>query len=100
MRICSLFLLLSFGVAHGADKVAPVRFSRDILPILSENCFQCHGPDEKARKAHLRLDIPDCLKAEAKSGLAVIAPKRSAESELVGRINSADASQLMPPPKS
>src|SRR5436190_5577999 len=91
---------LLFQARSAAAGGQPVQFSRDILPILSENCFQCHGPDEKARKAHLRLDVPDCLHAEAKSGQAVIAPKKPADSELVARILSTDAAQMMPPPRS
>ena len=42
----------------GADP-AQINFSRDILPILSDNCYSCHGPDEKARKAKLRLDTQE-----------------------------------------
>ncbi len=100
MRIIAIFVLLSAGAARGADKPAPVQFSRDVLPVLSANCFQCHGPDEKARKAHLRLDVPDSLRAQAKSGLAVIAAGKSAASELIARITSTDASEQMPPVKS
>src|SRR5258708_37974980 len=100
MRIYAIFVLLAWGVARGEENPAPVRFSRDILPILSAHCFQCHGPDEKARKVHLRLDVPESLKAEAKSGLSVIAPRNSAESELIVRVTAADASEVMPPPKS
>src|SRR5581483_2603860 len=51
-----LLTLILGGPCRGADAAPAVRFSRDVLPILAENCFQCHGPDEKARKAKLRLD--------------------------------------------
>src|SRR5438093_1941953 len=79
------------GMAHAAD--APkVHFSRDVLPILAENCFKCHGPDEKARKAKLRLDT--------KSGaLAVVVPGKSGESELVRRIHAPTEDGGMPPPQ-
>jgi hypothetical protein len=74
-----------------------VDFSRDILPILSNNCFRCHGPDAKARKANLRLDSrEDALRKEA----PVIVPGQSAESELYLRITSDDESEVMPPPRS
>src|SRR5262245_1684457 len=76
---------------------ATVDFSRDILPILSDNCFLCHGPDSGTRKAGLRLDIPEgALRAEH----PVIVPGQSAESELFLRIRSDDALEVMPPPKS
>jgi mono/diheme cytochrome c family protein len=70
----------------------PVQFSRAILPILSQNCFQCHGPDEKARKAKLRLDTQDGARK-------VIIPGRSADSELVRRISAEDPEERMPPLK-
>jgi hypothetical protein len=72
-------------------------FSREILPILSEHCFPCHGPDAGARKADLRLDTKEgALRVDN----AVIVPGRSDESEVYLRISSADESELMPPPKS
>ena len=100
MRTIAIVVLALAGVARGAENPAPVQFSRDILPILSENCFQCHGPDEKARKAHLRLDVPQNLKARAKNDLAIVAAGKSAESELIARIMSTDPGEIMPPPKS
>ena len=73
-----------------------VDFARDVLPILSNHCFQCHGPDEKARKGDLRLDTKeDALRKQG----AVIVPGKSAESEVVRRIESADAKEQMPPKK-
>ena len=69
-------------------------FSRDVLPILSDTCFTCHGPDANARKAKLRLDV------EADAKREVIVPGKSAESEIIARIFSDDADELMPPPKS
>jgi hypothetical protein len=69
-------------------------YNRDIRPILAENCFACHGPDRKARKADLRLDVRDeAVKAGA------IVPGDTGESELVARIFSADKKKQMPPPK-
>jgi len=62
---------------------ADVSFNRDIRPILSENCFACHGPDEKARKAKLRLDV---------SGADL--------EEMMSRVTSADPDEIMPPPES
>jgi Protein of unknown function (DUF1553)/Protein of unknown function (DUF1549)/Concanavalin A-like lectin/glucanases superfamily/Planctomycete cytochrome C len=100
MRTFAIVVLALAGVARGAENPAPVQFSRDILPILSAHCFQCHGPDEKARKAHLRLDVPEVLKARAKSDLAIVAPGKSAESEIIARVTSTDPSEIMPPPKS
>ncbi len=88
---CSFLALLVAGTVRGAD-LPPVRFSRDILPILSENCFQCHGPDEKARKAKLRLDTEH-------GALKVVTPKDSDVSKLVLRV-TADAEHVMPPAKS
>src|SRR4051812_23696065 len=71
----------------GAGALAPVDFRRDVLPILSNNCFLCHGPDAKARKAGLRLDTKqDALRASD----PVIVPGQGAESELIARITSTD----------
>ncbi|MDB5295911.1 MAG: Planctomycete cytochrome [Phycisphaerales bacterium] len=74
-----------------------VDFARDVLPVLSDNCFHCHGPDEKARKAKLRLDTKDGAYRVA-DGVAVVAPGNSGGSELVRRILSDDPDEAMPPP--
>src|SRR5580698_8487761 len=79
--------------ARGAEAPPPLRFSRDILPILSENCFQCHGPDEKARKAKLRLDTQAGV-------LGVLTPRQSEDSKLFLRITAARDLGIMPPVKS
>ncbi|HVJ47342.1 MAG TPA: DUF1549 domain-containing protein, partial [Luteolibacter sp.] len=74
---------------------APVSFNREILPILSDKCFHCHGPDASHREAELRLDI----RAEAIKDDAVV-PGKSADSEAILRILSTDPDEVMPPPKS
>ena len=85
--------LFSLTTMAGVDK--PIDFNRDIRPILSENCFYCHGQDANKRKADLRLDVrEDAIKTGS------ITPGNLAKSELVTRIHSVDASLLMPPPKS
>src|SRR3954466_2937248 len=78
---------------------APVDFNRDIQPILSDNCYHCHGPDEKARKAKLRLDTKEGA-FRVKDGKAVITPGDAKGSELVRRILTDDPDDLMPPPDS
>jgi hypothetical protein len=87
-------LLISVGRNVQAEEA--VDFGRDILPILSDKCYHCHGPDEQARKAELRFDT----KAGAfrvLDGQAVIVPGKSADSELYRRIISKDPEEVMPP---
>ena len=70
-RTLSLILILLLASVSAA---APVDFTRDVRPILSQHCFQCHGPDDKARKAGLRLDSRGAATAKAKSGAIPVAP--------------------------
>ena len=91
-----LVLLASRAIVH-ADEVS---FNRDIRPILSENCFACHGPDAKARKADLRLDVREDALRPAASGEAAIVPGDLKASELIARITATDLNEMMPPPKS
>lgn len=77
---------------------AKVSFSREILPLLSDACFQCHGPDASHRKGDLRLDSEADAKRLRESGTAIV-PGKSGESELLRRLVSHDADEQMPPPK-
>lgn len=82
----------ALGQAPGA-----IDFGRDVLPILSKNCFQCHGPDDDARQADLRLDTPE---GALRLANPLIVPGDSAASELVRRLKSPDPHERMPPPDS
>lgn len=75
-------------------------FARDVRPILAKNCWACHGFDAEARKGKLRLDVRDEALKPAESGAAAIVPGKPDESELVTRILSTDANEVMPPPSS
>ena len=75
-----------------------ISFNEHIRPILSENCFACHGPDSGNREAGLRLDQPAAATAEPDSGMRAIVPQEVDESELVARIVSDDPDSVMPPP--
>lgn len=107
-RVACLTLVLTFCFETDAtDAVAaePIRpandavdFARDIRPILSNHCWSCHGPDEQARKAGLRLDLPKSATATLESGSRAIDPADLAQSELLSRITSMDESEVMPPP--
>ena len=99
MRQSFRFQLFLFGFASVTYAVEPIHFSREILPILSENCLSCHGQDEKHRKAELRLDTREGATA-LHDGVAAIVSGKPELSELVERIVSDDKDELMPPPKS
>jgi hypothetical protein len=87
----AMVLGLSSGVLFAAEKLPDaIQFNRDIRPILSNNCFLCHGRDKGRRKADLRLDLP----AEAAE---VIVRGKPAQSELWARITSSDPDERMPP---
>jgi hypothetical protein len=90
----AVFVLFAAAQAPAAE---PVSFSRDVLPILSDNCFSCHGPDEGHRKADLRLDTREGATADA---IQAVVPGRPEASELIRRIVSTDEDEVMPPPKS
>ncbi|WP_020472241.1 PSD1 and planctomycete cytochrome C domain-containing protein [Zavarzinella formosa] len=92
------FWVFMGGMLFPAVSMAAVDFSRDVRPILSQYCFQCHGPDEAARKGGLRLDLRDSAYGKGKSGEVAIVPGKSAASEVIKRIDHADATELMPPP--
>jgi len=77
-----------------------VDFGREVRPLLSRNCFACHGPDESHREAGLRLDLRDAALAKQDSGTAAIVPGDPVASELIRRITSTDAETQMPPPTS
>ncbi|MEQ9409558.1 MAG: PSD1 and planctomycete cytochrome C domain-containing protein [Fuerstiella sp.] len=77
---------------------ADVDFNRDIRPILSNHCFQCHGPDDDARQAELRLDLRESA-TDSDNGQAAIIPGDPTNSQLIERIASADPDIIMPPPE-
>ncbi|MDY3553859.1 PSD1 and planctomycete cytochrome C domain-containing protein [Gemmata sp. JC717] len=90
-------LLLACALCPAAARAAPeppVDFARDVRPILSSQCFQCHGPDEKARKAKLRLDVrEEALRAGA------FVPGKPDASEIITRICTTEDELRMPPAK-
>ena len=82
---------------HAAERL---QYNRDIRPILSENCFPCHGPDKNKRKGKLRLDLREEALKPGKSGAVAIVPGKPEESELVKRLYTSDPDELMPPAES
>jgi hypothetical protein len=99
---CPLFagLLLVGLLAESVVALEPVEFNRDIRPILSDSCFSCHGPDEKARQGGLRLDLSEPARTQLASGKNAIVPGEVTASELIRRISSSDPNEQMPPPDS
>src|SRR5262245_16970656 len=88
------------SLSHAAEPIPQtVEFNRDIRPIFSDNCFNCHGPDKAKRKADLRLDIEEGGFAKRKDG-PVIVPSKPQESELFRRITTEDETERMPQAKS
>ena len=90
-------LLLILLLALTASAFGDVQFDRDIRPILSDRCFQCHGPDEHDRRGKLRLDETGGVDGAYTMG--VLKPGSLSESELWQRIHSEDPDEVMPPPE-
>ena len=93
LKTFTWLLLFTFALSAGAEN--SVDFNRDIRPILSENCYFCHGPDAAERKAGMRLDI---RAAAVEAGVFI--PGDAEKSELHHRIHQADPDEVMPPPES
>jgi hypothetical protein len=89
--------MLSINLCHAGERA--MDYNRDIRPILSENCFACHGFDEKSRQADLRLDIVESAYSDRKGTIAIV-PGQLAKSEVWRRVMSDDADEAMPPPNS
>ena len=99
-RIRSGFIAALIVTVWPSDLLAgEIDFVRDIRPLLSDNCYACHGPDAKQRKADLRLDTRDGALADL-GGTSAVVPGKPDESELVARITATDEDDLMPPPDS
>src|SRR5438045_8153000 len=92
-RVLSAFAVLLAGTSPVLGQADAVEFNRDIRPILSNNCFVCHGPDNNLRKAKLRLDD------EKDSHAKVIMVGQPLTSELFRRLITDDPAEKMPPAK-
>src|SRR2546426_12742387 len=104
LKLALALAICAAGLASGAERTAnrappQLDFNREIRPILTENCFKCHGPDDGARKAKLRFDIRAEALKPAKSGRAAIVPGSPEKSELVARVTASDPDDRMPPLK-
>ena len=93
---CALWLSAAAPASAATRKID---FNRDIRPILSDNCYACHGIDGSSRKAELRLDRWEFATAKRKDGGPAIIPGKADESPLVERIESTDEKKIMPPPE-
>jgi hypothetical protein len=89
-----ILLLFSFCLPGLAAQAGKLRYNRDIRPILSDNCFACHGPDKNHREADLRLDV-----REAAIEMKAILPGNPEGSEVISRLFTHDEEDLMPPPE-
>ena len=91
-----LLLMTAVWPVLGAP-APPVNFNQEVKPILSENCYKCHGPDEAARKSRLRFDVRAEALKPAKSDRTAIVPGAPEQSEMIARITAADPDDRMPP---
>ncbi|HSI12208.1 MAG TPA: DUF1549 domain-containing protein, partial [Chthoniobacter sp.] len=98
-RLLAAGLFLAASGFASADNGEKLQFNRDIRPILSDNCFACHGLDAKKREAKMRLDTVDGATKPNDDGDIAITPGDLAKSEVWQRLISTDKDEVMPPPK-
>jgi mono/diheme cytochrome c family protein len=94
-----LLLMGSTAIFPASGATADISYNRDIRPILSDNCFACHGPDSASRKANLRLDSFEAATAARPDGRPAIVPGKPGESEAILRVLTDDVDEVMPPEK-
>ena len=92
--LSAMMLVVASGKVNADEQT--VSFSRDVLPILSDRCFHCHGPDASHREADLRLDLRDEAIRD-RGGYAALVPGDAAASAIIARVISTDPDLLMPP---
>lgn len=95
--LATLFCGLLFSRTLAGEAQTPLNFQRDVVPILADKCFHCHGPDEEQRQADLRLDQSEPVFAD-RGGYRVVVPSNLEKSELIRRIRTDDPAEKMPPP--
>src|SRR6266581_9254965 len=96
MSLTGINAVAAESLQRGAAKVD---FNREIRPILTENCYKCHGPDDGARKSKLRFDLREAALKPAKSGKIAIVPGAPEKSEVIARVTTSDEDDRMPPLK-
>ena len=96
----SCFAALMLAPYHSPARTEePVDFQRQIQPLFAEHCLECHGPDERARQANLRIDVREIAVTRRGSDRIAIVPGNPDESELIARVSSDDPNFVMPPPE-
>ena len=107
LKLIRLVVAFGWGFAGWCSLVSAadtptekLEFGRDVRAILSNNCFKCHGPDEKQRQAGLRLDQRDGAVAKLESGKTGIVAGKWSESEIIARLTTDNSDLKMPPPAS
>src|SRR5437773_7218597 len=98
--LTSVLVVAALPIFGATSATNSMQFNRDIRPIISENCFACHGADSAARKAGLRLDRFEDATSPRKDAEPAIIPGKPDASLLVQRINATDPDDIMPPVKS
>jgi hypothetical protein len=96
---CLLFSCNSDPQTEAIDLPEQISFNFDIRPILSDNCYVCHGPDSSTRQAELRLDLREVAIHKLADGKSAIVPGNWKKSELIRRVTSTDPELMMPPPE-
>ncbi|MEC8303759.1 MAG: PSD1 and planctomycete cytochrome C domain-containing protein [Planctomycetota bacterium] len=96
-RVTFLMLLLASSQTHVVAQESS-KYNRDIRPLLSDRCFQCHGPDSNSREADLRLDLREEA-VKDRGGYWAIVPGDADRSDLWDRISTTDPDLVMPPPE-